>query len=478
MPLQIQGLDPQSLSILFKAAQEGNPAAKQVLSGEGQAAFNQGQSISPPPTAAQVNAGPQVPPAPAQPMGSPVATELSPESLAKAESSTPSSAPTGSMGLTSVGMPTNQGSQMGRQALGHTVGVLLGSGLARLLSGKKAGSDFARGYGGVALPDLQRKQQEESARTQKIWSDQWEQAQQLPSEVLTDPKFAELRDAVMAMQKDMETGNVANTKTAGNFMMARAKFKDELDKIQARLAVDKEVERANLLSEAQHADNMKKMREALNMVEDTTGMVKPEEKMAAAAFLANQVRPREVVDPKTGQTVTRYLTEEQYNAWNFKLQEADRQRKALEFDERKLKSDEEYRRGALANERRGLDIREQEVQQRQGTLDSRRAGVAALGAVEAAVNNRVAAMENDPNLAALPAGQRKAVAFQKVLGDSVMQRQLLEAAGVQYGKTPDGRPAILLNGRVIPFDPRNPAANLQVMESIYGQVLSNSRLGE
>jgi hypothetical protein len=467
-------MDPQALSLLFSSAQQGNPVAQQALT-------NAKEQITPPPTDAQMTVGPSTPPPQAQPMGSPIATQLSPESLAKADQGGATGTPTTgapTSGLTSIGMPTGGKGppSFGRQAVGHTVGFLLGSGLARLFGGKGAATKFASGYAGVAVPDLQRKQQEDSARGQKIWADQWEAAQALPSEVLTDPKFAELRDAVLAMQKDMENGNVANPKTAANFMMAQAKFKNELDQIKVRMGIDQEIQRANLLADAQHKNNMKKIEEALQTVNDKSGLIPQEQKMAAAAFLQKAPRPREVTDPETGQKITMFLTDEDYQQWGFRVQELANKKRELELKDQDRASDADYRRRSLGLQEKELGIREKEADARLGVVDSRRRATAALGQLNASLKNTVAAMDNDPNSTLTPQ-QKQTAAFQKIMGDSVMQRTLLDAAGVQYGKMADGTPAVLLNGKPYAFS-SNPAANLKLMEAVYGQVMSASRLGE
>jgi hypothetical protein len=352
---------------------------------------------------------------------------------------------------------------------------LLGAGVAKAFGGGDAAGQFMTGYAAPTVEGMQEKQRMENTRSQKVWADQWEQVQSLPAEVMQDPKFQELRDAAMAMSQDMQKGNVANPKTAANFMMARAKFKDELDNLQQKLQVDRDIEKANLLMDAQHQNNQKRLAGALATVQDPNAT--REMRLAAEAFLKHEgaAQPREVQDPYTGQTTTKMLTDEEYNKWGFELQQLKIRKQELDQRAQSEKNDQTYRQGVLANDQERARLEGRRLDIAEGRVNSQRGAEQALGEFESAVKNSLSV--NDPNAEGVPAAQRESMAIQKVLGDSNMQRTLTTAAGVKFVQGPNGQTGIRIGGRVIPFDRNNPRANIEAMQAVYGLLRSNRRLG-
>jgi hypothetical protein len=431
----MSGMNPQALRLLMQAAEQGNPAAKKALQDQGKPTFE--QSITPPPTDAQINVGPQPAPPQAQPIMPASPAPLSDNSV-NAATAVPDSGigRASSSGLTgmSPGQPTGGSipSNFKKDLLAAGLG-LVGAGVAKAFGGD-AGK-FMEGYAAPTVEGMQQRQQMENQRSQKVWADQWEQVQQLPAEVMNDPKFQELRDAAQAMAKDMEGGNVANPKTAANFMMARAKFKDDLEGIQQKLAIGREIEKTNLLSEAQHAQNLKKIQEAITTLNAPPGQVPEEAKQAAAAFLHDEKapRPREVPDPRSGNMTTVYLTDEEFNAWGFKVQE-------LKQAEQRINAGTAEQQERVRANKAGEALQGRQISQRGEELTYQREHDEALEAQE-----------------------------------GTNQRKILQSLGVQYGKDAQGNPVIRLNGQIYPFNPTNPTANRETMRIIMSALQADAR---
>ena len=75
----------------------------------------------------------------------------------------------------------------------------------------------------------QQDQIDQLKRRHQMWDTAYQASQGLPPEVLTDPQFAGLAQAKVALDKDMMDGKVDNEKNVSGFLTELARFKPELD---------------------------------------------------------------------------------------------------------------------------------------------------------------------------------------------------------------------------------------------------------
>jgi len=75
-----------------------------------------------------------------------------------------------------------------------------------------------------------------------MWESTYRGSQELPPEVLTDPKFASLAQAKAALDKDMQDGKVDNEKNVSTFLTEMMRFKTELKEVQQDSAVAQQLD--------------------------------------------------------------------------------------------------------------------------------------------------------------------------------------------------------------------------------------------
>lgn len=84
----------------------------------------------------------------------------------------------------------------------------------------------------------QQDQQDQLQRRHGMWDLAFKQSQELPPQIIADPKFASLAQAKAALEADMQDGKVDNEKNVSLFLTELARFKPELD----QLAIDTKVQ--------------------------------------------------------------------------------------------------------------------------------------------------------------------------------------------------------------------------------------------
>lgn len=120
--------------------------------------------------------------------------------------------------------PRNWGNILSAMSVGLTdIGNALGNERSPIQTG---------GYE-MAKRNLQEQQLSQLKMRHDMWSDAYTQAQQLPSEVLSNPEFASLAQAKDALEKDMMDGKVDNEKNVSNFLTEQARYKGKLDQLIA-----------------------------------------------------------------------------------------------------------------------------------------------------------------------------------------------------------------------------------------------------
>jgi len=124
-------------------------------------------------------------------------------------------------------------------------------------------SDFGRtgkGMQGVEAPShVQRFKQEQLDqlnRRHSMWEGAFQQSQALPPEVLTDPKFASLAQAKVALDKDMQDGKVDNEKNVSMFLTEVQRFRPELEQVGMLTKVKQQVAGEGLLQKEREAQGL------------------------------------------------------------------------------------------------------------------------------------------------------------------------------------------------------------------------------
>lgn len=142
----------------------------------------------------------------------------------------------------------------------------MASGLAVALTdiGNAFGNPRARMEGGgyqLALENLKSQQLESLKRRHEMWQSTYEQAQQLPPEVYTDPKFSGLASAAQALQKDAANNKIDNEKSVSNFLLELKRHQRELEGAVQQAQVSRQLAGEQQLGAGREADAARTIQE-------------------------------------------------------------------------------------------------------------------------------------------------------------------------------------------------------------------------
>ena len=97
------------------------------------------------------------------------------------------------------------------------------------LSGYLNVATHGRYHGGGGIVGKWKEEQLDALkRKHAMWENTFEESQQLPQSVLTDPRLSGLAKAKAALDKDMADGKIDNEKSVSNFLTERARHKDDI----------------------------------------------------------------------------------------------------------------------------------------------------------------------------------------------------------------------------------------------------------
>lgn len=150
--------------------------------------------------------------------------------------------------------------------------------------------NFAMGMYGAGSQNAQNflqlkrdEQMEMMRRRQKVWDTQYQEAQNLPSSVYSDPKYANLAAAAQAFMKDMKDGKLDNEKTYTTFMQQKALFEKDIQSELRNEETQLEIERLSQVREAEDELNQADMAKQLQILQ-TAEPGSPEHQQAYASL--------------------------------------------------------------------------------------------------------------------------------------------------------------------------------------------------
>lgn len=135
-------------------------------------------------------------------------------------------------------------------------------------------------------------QQDMLRRRQGMWDDAYKQAQELPSDILTDPKFAPLAQAKANLDKDLADGKIDNEKNVSGFLTEMARFKKDLEDLSLETKTRQQLELEERVAEGrrEQAEAQRKALEAREAAGD------PEAARQLAVLRAQDMSTRQVGD--------------------------------------------------------------------------------------------------------------------------------------------------------------------------------------
>lgn len=100
---------------------------------------------------------------------------------------------------------------------------------------------------------LRQGQMDQLRRRHDMFDDAYKQAQALPTEIYTDPKYAGLSSAKAALEKDAADGKIDNEKNVSNFLTEMSRAKRDLEQLQLETTSRNQLEAETRLEEGRRA---------------------------------------------------------------------------------------------------------------------------------------------------------------------------------------------------------------------------------
>lgn len=333
-----------------------------------------------------------------------------------------------------------------------TLAAKLSVGLADI--GNAFGNPRAQVGGGIyemSKQKLQAQQMDQLKRRQTMWDDAYTTSQQLPQEVLTDPRFAGLAQAKAALDKDMMDGKIDNEKNVSLFLTEQARVKRDLEELGLDVKAKQQLDMEGRLSQGRAEQEAAQTQRIQEILANPTAYSPQEVELARL-----QMAKREQIFEEDGQQL--FMTPTQKAQWD--MQRKDREDN-LQFRRDSLEMQDATRRF----------MAEQSAQARRDSLsdrDSARA-TAALGSMVESGMRRYGKPDEDGNL--LNPGE--ALDASLVENEEAI-KQAARAAGVKFAAPGEGGggPAGALNDSYYEvngqlFDASNPQETAAALRLLY-----------
>jgi len=338
------------------------------------------------------------------------------------------------------------GGWMNRHPLLSQLGIgLAGAGIGRLLGGASGGTKFFEGYGGEMIQGIHQQQQEALARRQQAWEDAYKEVGQLPATVYDDPRFKELADAANALRADLGAGKTDNEKSIAAFLMAKSKYRKDLEMAQAEqeYAMQKQIEDRKAQDALARNEQVAQSKyQILQQEAQTPGAFPPDVVAEARNFIAQheQVkRSQELAAQRTQAEETRWKTQQ---GWHDEQTARENTRLGLERQRLELAQGAAGQKGQAAGIKGAVSAIDRDIRMRLKTRAS-----------EAA---KAAAASLDPNPQPFDINAAKAEAILANEASIVAATGLALSPPDYVSRTPHWKARIMGQEVPLPFDPRGP----------------------
>lgn len=421
-------LDMQKISKDFQKAKEGDPGARQRLSSPGLA-----DSVLSMPSKDRTSEGLSA-------AGLPEARRVGPQEPLGAK-------PAGGGGVRVSDASFGEGPDTGGKMDWSMLARVLGAGLSDIAGSVGPGKLSQSPIHAMTLEDLRASQLSQLKRRQDMWDDTWKQSQALPSDILTDPRFAGLAQAKAALDKDLQDGKIDNEKNVSVFLTEMARSKKDLEELMLQTETERELEKEQMLGEGR-LEQASRQRQLL------------EERAAAGDLEAQRIlrdlKAKEMIQINyQGQDL--YLPASEFYRGGMQLDELDR--RAQEAEKERIWRGEQ---NAAELSARAAD-RSENRKYREAMNDQRRAQQAG-----AAIGSMI---ENSARAYAKQDEEGRILNRDEALSKAMVENeagivQAAQAAGVEF--MPPGGPAgnvYVIQGRT--FNASDPKAVSQALSLLY-----------